>query len=117
DDFKRSWKPTIRGTALGGFFGALPGGGAVLSSFAAYSLEKKLAKDPSRFGRGAIEGVAAPEAANNAGAQASFVPLLTLGIPANAVMAVMMGAMQIQGIAPGPRVLETQSLLFWTLIA
>jgi TctA family transporter len=117
DDFARAWKPAVRGTAIGGFFGALPGGGAVLSAFAAYSLEKKLARDPSRFGKGAIEGVAAPEAANNAGAQASFVPLLTLGIPANAVMAVMIGAMQIQGIAPGPRIIETQSLVFWSLIA
>ena len=117
DDFSRTWRPTMRGTALGGFFGTLPGGGAVLSAFAAYSLEKKIAADPSRFGKGAIEGVAAPEAANNAGAQASFVPLLTLGIPANAVMAVMIGAMQIQGIAPGPRIIETQPLVFWSLIA
>ena len=95
----------LRGTALGSILGILPGGGAVLASFAAYTLEKKLAQDPSRFGKGAIEGVAAPESANNAGAQTSFIPLLTLGIPPNAVMALMVGAMTIQGIEPGPQVM------------
>ncbi len=92
----------LRGTALGSILGILPGGGAVIASFAAYTLEKKIAKDPSRFGRGAIEGVAAPESANNAAAQTSFIPLLTLGIPPNAVMALMVGAMTIHGIVPGP---------------
>ena len=107
----------IRGTALGSVLGVLPGGGAALSSFAAYALEKKSARDPSRFGRGAIEGVAAPEAANNAGAQTSFIPLLTLGIPGNAIMALMVGAMMIQGIQPGPQVMTEQPKLFWGVIA
>ncbi len=117
EDLRRSFPPILRGTGIGGLLGVLPGGGAVLSSFAAYTLEKRLAKDPSRFGRGAIEGVAAPEAANNAGAQASFIPLLTLGIPANPVMALMVGAMMIQGIAPGPQVMNSQPELFWGMIA
>ncbi|MGQ0663519.1 MAG: tripartite tricarboxylate transporter permease [Pseudomonadota bacterium] len=107
----------LRGTALGSVLGVLPGGGAILSSFAAYTLEKKIARDPSRFGRGAIEGVAAPESANNAGAQTSFVPLLTLGIPANAVMALMVGAMTIHGITPGPNVMTERPDLFWGMIA
>lgn len=117
EDFRRSWKPVLRGTFLGSLLGVLPGGGAVLSSFAAYTLEKKLAKDPSRFGQGAIEGVAAPESANNAGAQTSFIPLLTLGIPPNAVMALMVGAMMIHGIVPGPQVMTERPELFWGLIA
>ena len=95
----------------------MPGGGAVIASFAAYTLEKKLAKDPSRFGRGAIEGVAAPESANNAAAQTSFIPLLTLGIPPNAVMALMVGAMTIYGIVPGPQVMQKQPDLVWGMIA
>ena len=107
----------LRGTALGSVLGVLPGGGAALSSFAAYALEKKIAADPARFGRGAIEGVAAPEAANNAGAQTSFIPLLTLGIPGNAIMALMVGAMMIQGIQPGPQVMTAQPQLFWGVIA
>jgi TctA family transporter len=107
----------LRGTALGSVLGVLPGGGAALSSFAAYALEKKSSRDPSRFGRGAIEGVAAPEAANNAGAQTSFIPLLTLGIPGNAIMALMVGAMMIQGIQPGPQVMTEQPHLFWGVIA
>jgi putative tricarboxylic transport membrane protein len=107
----------LRGTALGSVLGVLPGGGAALSSFAAYALEKKSSRDPSRFGRGAIEGVAAPEAANNAGAQTSFIPLLTLGIPGNAIMALMVGAMMIQGIQPGPQVMTQQPQLFWGVIA
>src|SRR5438874_1751425 len=98
----------IRGTILGSILGILPGGGAVIASFAAYTFEKKIAKDPSRFGRGAIEGVAAPESANNAAAQTSFIPLLTLGIPPNAVMALMVGAMTIHGIVPGPQVMQKQ---------
>lgn len=117
DDFRRSWPAVLRGTGLGSVLGLLPGGGAMLSSFAAYALEKKLSSDPSRFGKGAVEGVAAPEAANNAGAQSSFIPMLTLGIPANAVMALMAGAMMIQGITPGPNVMTEKPDLFWGLIA
>jgi putative tricarboxylic transport membrane protein len=107
----------LRGTAIGCVLGVLPGGGAALSSFAAYGVEKKSSATPERFGRGAIEGVAAPEAANNAGAQASFIPLLTLGIPGNAIMALMVGAMMIQGIQPGPQVMTAQPQLFWGVIA
>src|ERR1700732_950694 len=107
----------VRGTALGSLLGILPGGGAVIASFAAYTFEKKIAKDPSRFGRGAIEGVAAPESANNAAAQTSFIPLLTLGIPPNAVMALMVGAMTIHGIVPGPQVMQKQPELVWGMIA
>jgi putative tricarboxylic transport membrane protein len=103
EDFRLAWPASVRGTALGCVLGVLPGGGAVLASFAAYALERKVAKDPSRFGKGAIEGVAAPESANNAGAQAAFVPMLTLSIPPNAVMAVMVGAMMIHGVRPGLR--------------
>src|SRR5215813_11434711 len=106
-----------RGTALGSLVGILPGGGAVIASFAAYTFEKKIAKDPSRFGRGASQGVAAPESANNAAAQTSFIPLLTLGIPPNAVMALMVGAMTIHGIVPGPQVMTKQPELFWGMIA
>src|ERR687894_467282 len=117
DDFRQSYKPVLRGTFIGAALGILPGNGAVLAPFATYTLEKKLAKDPRRFGRGAIEGVAGPEAANNAGAQTSFIPLLTLGIPPNAVMALMVGAMTIHGIVPGPQVMTKQPDLFWGLIA
>lgn len=117
DDFRRCWPVVIRATGLGSFLGLLPGGGAMLSSFAAYALEKKLSADPSRFGKGAVEGVAAPEAANNAGAQTSFIPLLTLGIPSNAVIALLAGAMMIQGITPGPSVMTSKPDLFWGLIA
>src|SRR6267154_908861 len=106
-----------RGTILGSILGILPGGGAVIASFAAYTFEKKIAKDPSRFGRGAIEGVASPESANNAAAQTSFIPLLTLGIPPNAVMALMVGAMTIHGIVPGPQVMTKQPELFWGMVA
>ena len=116
DDIKRSAWPIIRGTGLGSVLGILPGGGAVLSSFASYAIEKKLAADPSRFGKGAIEGVAGPESANNAGAQTSFIPLLTLGIPSNPVMALMIGAMMIQGITPGPQTLTERPDLFWGVI-
>ena len=117
DDFKKSWKSVLRGTSLGSLLGILPGGGAVLASFAAYTLEKKLAKDPSMFGKGDIRGVAAPESANNAAAQTSFIPLLTLGIPPNPVMALMVGAMIIQGIQPGPQVMTERPQLFWGMIA
>ena len=116
-EFKQSMKPILRGTGLGTILGALPGNGAVLAPFASYALEKKVAKDPSRFGKGAIEGVAGPEAANNAGAQAAFIPLLTLGIPPNAVMALMVGAMTIHGIVPGPQVMTRNPELFWGMIA
>jgi putative tricarboxylic transport membrane protein len=117
DDFKRAWPAVLRGTALGSFLGILPGGGALLSSFGAYTVEKKLSKHPEQFGKGAIEGVAGPESANNAGAQTSFIPMLTLGIPGNAVMALMIGALMIQGIAPGPQVMNEKPELFWGLIA
>jgi len=117
DDFKRIIAPILRGTALGSALGILPGGGAMLASFAAYSIEKKVSKNSAEFGKGAIEGVAAPESANNAGAQTSFIPMLTLGIPSNPVMALMIGAMIIQGIQPGPAVMVEQPTLFWGLIA
>jgi putative tricarboxylic transport membrane protein len=116
-ELRQSAKPILRGTLLGGALGILPGNGAVLGPFASYTLEKKLAKDPSRFGQGALEGVAGPEAANNAGAQTSFIPLLTLGIPPNAVMAMMVGAMTLHGIVPGPQVMTKMPELFWGLIA
>jgi putative tricarboxylic transport membrane protein len=117
EEFRQSAKPILRGTLIGGVLGILPGNGAVLGPFASYTLEKKLAHDPRRFGRGAIEGVAGPESANNAGAQTSFIPLLTLGIPPNAVMAIMVGAMTIHGIVPGPQVMTKLPELFWGLIA
>src|ERR1700726_4184223 len=116
-DLKASAGAIGRGTVLGSILGILPGGGAVIASFAAYTFEKKMAKDPSRFGRGAIEGVASPESANNAAAQTSFIPLLTLGIPPNAVMALMVGAMTIHGIVPGPQVMQKQPELVWGMIA
>jgi len=107
----------LRGTGIGSILGVLPGGGALLSSFAAYMFEKKIARDPSRFGRGALEGVAAAESANNAGSQTSFIPMLTLGIPPNPVLALMMGTMMIHGIQPGPGVMRERPDLFWGLIA
>ena len=115
-DLKDSSGAIARGTILGSILGILPGGGAVIAAFAAYTFEKKMSKHPERFGRGAIEGVAAPESANNAAAQTSFIPLLTLGIPPNAVMALMVGAMTIHGIVPGPQVMTKQPELFWGLI-
>ncbi|WP_407185138.1 tripartite tricarboxylate transporter permease [Bradyrhizobium centrosematis] len=117
EDWRRIVGPILRGTALGSALGILPGGGAMLSSFAAYSVEKKISRRPSEFGKGAIEGVAAPESANNAGAQTSFIPMLTLGIPSNPVMALMIGALIIQGIQPGPAVMTQQPALFWGVIA
>ncbi|HQZ11524.1 MAG TPA: tripartite tricarboxylate transporter permease [Devosia sp.] len=117
EDFKRMAAPIVRGTILGSLLGVLPGGGAILASFASYTVEKRISKHPEEFGKGAIEGVAAPESANNAGAQTSFIPLLTLGIPANPVMALMIGAMIIQGIVPGPNVATQQPELFWGIIA
>jgi putative tricarboxylic transport membrane protein len=117
EDLRQSAKPIARGTLVGSALGLLPGNGAVLGPFASYSLEKKLAKDPSRFGRGAIEGVAGPESANNAAAQTAFIPLLALGIPPNAVMALMVGAMTIHSIVPGPQIMTKQPDLFWGMIA
>jgi putative tricarboxylic transport membrane protein len=102
---------------LGFVLGLLPGGGALISSFASYALEKRLAARPQEFGRGAIEGVAGPEAANNAAAQASFIPLLSLGIPSNVVMGVIVGALMIQGVTPGPQLMQAQPRLFWGVIA
>jgi TctA family transporter len=116
EDFKAIAWPVLRGTMLGSILGILPGGGSSLSSFSAYALEKKISRDAANFGKGAIEGVAAPESANNAGAQASFIPMLTLGIPSNAVMALMIGALMIQGIQPGPQVMVEQPALFWGLV-
>jgi putative tricarboxylic transport membrane protein len=116
EDWRRIVGPIMRGTALGSLLGILPGGGALLASFASYSLEKKLSRTPQEFGRGAIEGVAGPESANNAGAQTSFIPMLTLGIPANPVMALMIGALIIQGIQPGPTIVAEQPALFWGVI-
>ena len=117
EDFKRMIPAVLRGTMLGSALGILPGGGASLASFAAYSLEKKTSRYPEEFGKGAIEGVAGPESANNAAAQTSFIPLLTLGIPPNAVMALMVGAMTIHNIQPGPQVMSSNPALFWGLIA
>jgi TctA family transporter len=118
-DFKDAWPAVIRGTALGSILGVLPGGGALLASFAAYTVEKKMPRKKGEvaFGQGNIRGVAGPESANNAGAQTSFIPMLTLGIPPNAVMALMVGAMTIKGIQPGPQVMTGNPQLFWGLIA
>lgn len=117
EDFRRIVAPVLRGTVLGSVLGVLPGGGAALASFVAYSIEKKVSPHAAQFGHGAIEGVAAPESANNAGAQTSFIPMLTLGIPSNSVMALMIGAMIVQGIQPGPGVISEQPELFWGLVA
>ncbi len=117
NDFRVSFWSIVRGTSLGSVLGLLPGGGALLASFAAYMLEKRVAKPPRNFGEGDIRGVAAPESANNAGAQTSFIPMLTLGIPSNPTMALMIGAMMIQGIAPGPQVMTERPELFWGLVA
>jgi putative tricarboxylic transport membrane protein len=116
-DIRQSLWPMLRGIGLGATLGILPGNGAVLGPFASYAVEKKLSKTPERFGRGAIEGVAGPEAANNAGAQTAFIPLLTLGLPPNAVMALMVGAMTIHGIIPGPQVMTKSPDLFWGMVA
>jgi len=116
-ELKSMVAPILRGTTLGSVLGVLPGGGAILASFAAYSLERRIAKDRDRFGKGAIEGVAAPESANNAGAQTSFIPMLTLGIPSNPVMALMVGALLINGIVPGPNLMTQRPELFWGVIA
>ena len=116
-DWVRSRWAMLRGTLIGFFIGIIPGGGAVISSLVSYAVEKKVSRHPEEFGKGAIEGVAAPESANNAGAQTSFIPLLTLGIPSNVVMALMIGAMMIHGIIPGPKVMTEKPDLFWGLVA
>jgi TctA family transporter len=118
EEFKEAVPAVLRGTTLGSLLGVLPGGGALLASFAAYTVEKKVTRNPKiPFGQGNIRGVAAPESANNAGAQTSFIPMLTLGIPPNAVMALMVGAMTIHNIQPGPQVMTSNPSLFWGLIA
>ncbi len=116
EDWKRGSPAAVRGTMLGSFLGILPGGGNIISSFASYAMEKKLSKKPQEFGKGAIEGVAGPEAANNAGAQTAFIPMLTLGIPTTPVMALMIAAMMIHNIQPGPQVMTSNPGLFWGLI-
>jgi len=113
----QSISPSLRGTAVGVFFGILPGTGASISTFVSYALEKRVARDPSRFGKGAIEGVASPESANNAAAQCSFIPTLTLGIPGSGVMALLITILMIHGITPGPTLMTTRADLFWGLIA
>jgi TctA family transporter len=117
EEFRRATPAVLRGTVVGSALGILPGGGASLASFGSYMMERRLSKGRHEFGTGAIEGVAGPESANNAASQTSFIPLLTLGIPSNAVMALMVGALIIQGIQPGPRMVEAQPDLFWGLIA
>jgi TctA family transporter len=117
EEIRRAIPAVLRGTTLGSVLGVLPGGGPTLGAFSAYTLEKKISKTPEIFGKGAVEGVASPEAANNAAAQTSFIPMLTLGIPSNAVMALMVGAMIIQGIQPGPEVMTKKPDLFWGMIA
>ncbi len=116
-DLMASWKPIGRGTVLGAALGILPGTGPLLASYASYAIEKRVAKDPTRFGKGAIKGVAGPEAANNAAALTHFIPMLTLGIPAGAAMALMLAALLIQGIQPGPQVMTKNPELFWGVIA
>jgi putative tricarboxylic transport membrane protein len=117
DDWRRSWFPMMRGTGVGAFFGALPGAGGTIAAFMSYAIEKKVADDPSRFGKGAIEGIMGPEAANNAACNTAFIPTLTLGIPGDVVMALMLGALMIHGIAPGPQLMMEHPHLFWGLIA
>ena len=116
-EFRKAFPSAIRGTFIGSFLGLLPGGGPTLGSFAAYTVEKRLSKEPHRFGTGVVEGVAGPEAANNASAQTAFIPLLTLGIPSNPTIAMMAGAMLIHGIQPGPEVMTKNPEVFWGLIA
>ncbi len=117
EDLKTSVMPTVRGSALGSALGVLPGAGAAIASFAAYAVEKRVSKHPERFGKGAMEGVTAPEAANNAAAQCSFIPTLSIGIPGDAVMALMLGAMMIHGLVPGPGIIENHPDFFWGLVA
>ncbi|MFX0547327.1 tripartite tricarboxylate transporter permease [Roseovarius sp. S1116L3] len=116
DDLRRSWMPMARGSGIGSFFGSLPGTGGFVASFISYAIEKKISKDPSRFGKGAIEGLVGPEAANNAGDQTAFIPTMTLGIPGSPVMAIMLGVLIIHGITPGPRLVYEEPSLFWGLV-
>ena len=116
DDLRQSWRPILRGTGVGAFFGALPGAGPSVASFMAYALEKNVAKDPSRFGKGAIEGVCAPEAANNAADQTGFIPTLTLGIPGSATMGLLLGVLLIHGVTPGPTMMQSHPDMFWGLV-
>ena len=116
-DWARSIRAILRGTVIGFFLGILPGGGAVIASFVSYAIEKRVAKHPEEFGKGAIEGVAAPEAANNAAAQGAFIPLMTLGIPSNVVMALLLGALIVHGVTPGPLLLSQHPQLFWGVVA
>lgn len=116
DDLRKSWMPMVRGTAVGSFFGVLPGTGPMLASFVSYAVERKVADDPSRFGKGAIEGLVAPETANNAAGQTEFIPTMTLGIPGSATMAIMLGVLIMNGITPGPSVISERPELFWGLI-
>ena len=116
-EMRESWGAILRGSVLGFFLGILPGGGAILSSFVSYAVEKKISKRPELFGTGVIQGVAAPESANNAGAQASFIPLMTLGIPTNIVMALLLGALMLHGVTPGPLMIRQEPNLFWGLIS
>lgn len=116
DDVRRSWLPVLRGTGVGSFFGMLPGTGGSVAAFMSYAVEVRSAKDPSRFGKGAIEGIMAPEAANNAADQTSFIPTLTLGIPGSAPMALILGVLLVHGITPGPQLMSTRPELFWGLV-
>ncbi|MHB2267421.1 tripartite tricarboxylate transporter permease [Aliihoeflea sp. PC F10.4] len=116
DEVKRAGGPVLRGSAIGAFFGALPGTGPSIAAFIAYAMEKRVSKDPKRFGKGAVEGIAAPESANNAADQTAFIPTLSLGIPGSPTMALMLGALMIHGIAPGPSLINEQPSLFWGLI-
>ena len=116
EDWRKSTLPILRGSVLGFFLGILPGGGAVLASFVAYAVEKRISKYPEKFGKGAIEGVASPEAANNSATAGAFIPLLTLGIPSNVVMAILLGAMMIHGITPGPNLIQEYPQVFWGVI-
>jgi putative tricarboxylic transport membrane protein len=116
-DWRASWKPMMRGSGLGFVFGLLPGGGPVTASFLSYAMEQRLAKDPRRFGKGAIEGVAGPEAANNAAVSGGMIPLMSLGIPGNAVTALLLGALVIQGVQPGPLFIVQRPDLFWGVVA
>jgi len=117
EDWTKSLWSILRGTVVGFFLGILPGGGAVIASFVSYAIEKRVSKNPETFGKGAIEGVAAPEAANNSAAQGAFIPLLTLGIPSNVVMAMLLGALIIHGVTPGPLLLADHPQLFWGVVA
>jgi TctA family transporter len=116
DEMRRSWMPMVRGSSIGSFFGILPGTGPTIAAFMAYAVEKKLAKDPSSFGKGAVEGITAPESANNATDQTSFIPTMTLGIPGTAAMALILGVLMIHGITPGPQLIVKQPDLFWGLV-